>query len=471
MGDIKSVSEIIESSIPYYKKKGEPDSEHKLVYDSPSETLEPVYYFILDLMNNLGLDTEKLIDNFSSSPGSGHFGELGQRSTIMQQQGTKILGDINTVLRSILNLIYDLRDFRIRLQSYQDLKNTEKKESAMLSLKQVWLDKVDMQKGNSSIKGMAMSQAGFVTLIDAFLAAKTTEDAKKLDLNERVKRIVIQRLQEFNAWLSESERELKKRYEIERTYLKSQINSLKLYSRWAKPYLRTAQKLEMQEKDRSPDLVNIFNTMVLELTLLGKKELKVDSEALSGNLPIDFKDKKMERKYYSCVFVNFYFRSIPQRISQQSHYVFGGRAEVTFKAYSLNEDEIKKINKELEKSDVTDSLKLIEGTTTESLEQLKDDIEYFIGDLEEKEEQKKPSNKNSAKGLFEPFLALVGKHENSSSSSGNSEKKEDIDKKIQKETWIESEHLRPLATEKAKENAFLVFNIYKKAHGMANFTP
>lgn len=471
MGDIKSVSEIIESSIPYYKKKGEPDATHKLVYDSPSETLEPLYYFILDLMNNLGLDTEKLIDNFSSTPGSGHFGELGQRATIMQQQGTKILGDINTVLRSVLNLIYDLRDFKIRLQYYQDLKDSNKKESALLSLKQIWMDKVDMQKGNSSIKGMAMSQAGFVTLIDAFLAAKTEEDAKKLDLNERVKRVVMQRLQEFNTWLNESERELKKRYEIERTYLKSQINSLKLYSRWAKPYLRTAQKLEMFEKDRSPDLVNVFNTMVLELTLLGKKKLDVDSEALSGNLPIDFKGKKIKRDYYSCVLVNFYFRSIPQRISQQSHYVFGGRAEVTFKAYSLNSDELEKINKELEKSDVIDSLKLIEGTTTESLEQLKGDIDYFIGDLEEKEEQEKSNNKNQVKGLFEPFLALVGKYEDNSTSSENKNKKEDIDKKIQKETWIESEHLRSLTAEKAKENSFLVFNIYKKAHGMANFTP
>ncbi len=108
--------------IPADKIKEKPISEHKMIYDSSSETLEPVYFFTLDLMNSMGLQTEKLLDNFTSSPGSGHFSELGQRATIMQQQATKILGDVNTVLRSVLNIIYDLKEFRIRLSEYDALK-------------------------------------------------------------------------------------------------------------------------------------------------------------------------------------------------------------------------------------------------------------------------------------------------------------------------------------------------------------
>jgi len=138
MAEIKTISEIIEEVVPYYKEKKGPEATHKLVYDSSSETLEPVYFFVLDLMNDFGLKPEKLIDNFSSSPGSGHFSELGQRASIMQQQGTKLLGDINTVLRSILNLIYDLKEFRIRLQNYDDLKSKNHiGEAAKLSLKQI----------------------------------------------------------------------------------------------------------------------------------------------------------------------------------------------------------------------------------------------------------------------------------------------------------------------------------------------
>src|SRR3990167_798840 len=140
--------------IPADEVKEKSLGEHKIVYDSSSETLEPLYFWTVDFMENRNLSPEKLIDNFASSPGSGHFAELGQRATIMQQQGTKILGDVNTVMRSVLNLIYDLKEFRIRLEHYDHLKDKDSStlDAARLSLKQIWLDKVDSVKGNSSVK-------------------------------------------------------------------------------------------------------------------------------------------------------------------------------------------------------------------------------------------------------------------------------------------------------------------------------
>src|SRR3989338_7084251 len=208
---VENVSEIIGKISPYYKKKGSPESEHVLGYDSISETLEPIYFFILDLMGNYGLSVEKFVDNFTSAPGSGHFSELGQRATIMQEQGSKTLATINTILRSVLNLIYDLKDFKMRLKHYDGLnsKDTLIQEASTLGLKQIWMDKVDIAKGNSSIKAMGLGQAGFVTLIDAFLVAKSEKDIDKIDLNDRVKRILKPRIQEFNIWIKESERELR----------------------------------------------------------------------------------------------------------------------------------------------------------------------------------------------------------------------------------------------------------------------
>ncbi len=440
-------------------------TEHTLVYDSTSETLEPIYFFILDLMNDFGLAPEKLVDNFTAAPGSGYFAELGQRATIMQQQGTKILGDVNTVLKSVLNIIYDLKEFKIRLQSYEDLK-TDKKEAATLSLKQIWMDKVDIQKGNSSIKAMAFSQGGAGrTLIDAFLIVKNSEDVDKIDLNEVVKRILKPRIQEFNIWLKESEKVLKNRYEMEVTYLKSQVNSLKLYSKWAKPYLRTAQQLEMKESGRNPALIKTFNTILLELTLLGKNKIDLKSSALEGKLPTEFAKEKflktLKRDYYNCILVDFSFRGIPRKIKPyEPHYVFGGRAEVTFRAYALNDAEIEKINQELENSDVGDVLRLIEGSTTESLEQLQDDINFF---LEEKTEKK---IKEKSKDESNPFLALFG-HYDKTEKPKKGEKKEII---IKPDNFIEKQHLRPLAAESATETTFNLFDIYKKAHGMPSYT-
>jgi hypothetical protein len=448
--------------IPAEEVKPKTLAEHTLTYDSSSENLEPVYFFILDSMNDFDLTSEKIVDNFTTSPGSGHFSEMRGKATAMQQQATKILADTNTVLRSILNIVYDLKEFKIRLQSYDDFhsKDNNKTEAATLSLKQIWMDKVDITKGNSSIKAMALGQAGFQTLIDAFLAIKNEKDVEKIDLNDRVKRILLPRIQEFNIWIEQSEKELRKRYEIERTYLKSQVNSLKLYSRWAKPYLKAAQQLEMKEEERNPALVKAFNTIILELVLLGKNKLDVKKSAIKGELPEDFQKLRTKRNYYSCVLIDFNFRGIPQRISQQSHYAFGGRAEVTFKAYALNDDEIKKMDKELEKSEIGDVLKLIEGSTTESLEKLQDEINLF---LEEKTDEEKAKSKDESN----PFLALVGHYDKTEKPK---EKKQETEEKIKSDNWIESQHLRPLAAEVAVGTAFDMFDMYKKAHDMPSYT-
>ena len=84
MGEI---DDIIVKISPFYKKKKGPSMHYNLVYDSSSETLEPVYFYLLDLMNKMfGNKVEKIIDNFASSPGSGHFSELQGKASQMQQE-------------------------------------------------------------------------------------------------------------------------------------------------------------------------------------------------------------------------------------------------------------------------------------------------------------------------------------------------------------------------------------------------
>jgi hypothetical protein len=447
-------------NIPAGEIVPKPLAEYELGYDSTSETLEPIYFFILDLMNDFGFNVVKLVDNFSSSPGSGHFSEMGQRATLMQQQGTKLLGDVNTVLRSVLNIIYDLKEFKIRLQNYDEsrAKDDAKKGAAILGLKQLWMDKVDMLKGNSSIKALAM-QGGFQPVIDAFLVVQNEKDVHKLDLNDRIKRILLPRINEFNLWLDHSEKELRKRYELEKTYLKSQVNSLKLYTRWAKPYLKAANDLERTEKIGEPSLVKVFNTILLELTILGKSPINVKDAALEGELPIEFQKLKTKRAYYKCTLVDFNFRGIPQKISQSSHYSFGGKADVTFSSYVLNEDELSKLKDLLIDSESDDVLSLVEAMTTESLGPLKDEINSFLDEVKE-EEKEEGSN---------PFVALVGGYEKRADKKSNPEKNKKIGK-IRPDDYIEREHLREYASGKSKEITFKLFDVYKKSHGMASYT-
>jgi hypothetical protein len=444
-----------------------PSQYHKLIYDSPTDSLEPIYFYILDFMNNLfGGKVTKLTDNFISSPGSAHFSELGQKATKMQEEAMKTLGAVNQVLKSILNIIYDLKEFNLRLELYDRYKNAEdknEKNAAFLSLKQVWLDNVDIKRANSSIKAMAQ-QFDFVTLIDAFMAAKTLEDVTLspeeggLDLNERVKRIIQQRIAEFTKWLAESEKELRKRYEIERQYLKSQYNSIQLYARWVAPYLKAARQLE-QNLTPQAALVTTFNTVILEMNLLGESVYDVRDDIVSGVLP-EFMKTATKRKYSRVALVEFRFRGIPQRVGQG--YSYGGRTEIVFTSYGLRDDELDLLKKAVEKSNFGDVMQLIEGSTTESLALIKEDIDFFLDDDKQKSGEKEKKSNNDD---LNPFTALFSFLKKPEEKKDKGKDKKANEKKFAPDTTYEKV-IRSQAIIAARDTCFTLYDIYKKAHQM-----
>src|SRR3989338_4851717 len=321
-----------------------------------------------------------------------------------------MLGAINQVVKSIINLIYDLKEFKMRLELYEHRtsEKPEEKEGALLSLKQVWLDTVDIKRGNSSIKAMAISGANapnFVTLIDGFMAIidlKTLHERHeegKLDLNDRVYRLLEQRFADFEIWLDKSYQEIKKRFEIEKAYLKSQVSTVKLYARWAKPYLEAAKRLE-QNASRTSALVNSFNSSILELTLFSSKEHMVKEDVDRNRVPKMYLDKVKE-KYYECVVVELKFTTIPEKTSQQGGYGFRGRVGITFTSYSLSTGEIELMSKAIEKDDFDEAFGAISGSTDETLNALKGDLDELLG---EKKEEKKSDDSNPFSALFSIFL-------------------------------------------------------------------
>jgi len=381
-----------------------PVEKHVLVYDAFAQNLEPIYFWIIDYINLQYGETKKLVDNFMASAGSGHFADLQARATRMQEEAMKMFGQANTVLRSILNVIYDLKEFKLRLAHYKEYHSSDSqtKQSALLSLKQIWIDQVDIKRGNSAIKALAVSganQPNFVTLLDAFMVSDSLDDVDNLDLNERVKRILKQRVSEFIRWLEQSEQELTKRFNIEKKYLQSQVNSLKLYARWIKPYLKAAHQLEQRTEETSY-LVNAFNTAIFELTVIGKNEYSKEGDIASGDLPQSWRKLKA-RDYSSIIVMEFQFRSSPDRVDQRGGYSYRGRAEISFTSYALNEEELSVLKKEIEDDDIGDIYKIIEGATTESLGDLQKDIDEFLDDKSSEKEEEKPKSEDS-----NPFFAL-----------------------------------------------------------------
>ncbi|MBU0957283.1 MAG: hypothetical protein KKF56_00585 [Nanoarchaeota archaeon] len=447
------VDNFIAEINPKYK---DPLEEHQLIYDSPTEGMEPVYFWLLDFLQPFG-KIEKVVDNFSSTPGSGHFSELSGKKTQMQNEISKLLGQVNLVVKGVINLIYDLKEYEIRLKEYDDAKSSDKKrkDAGDLGLKQVWMDVVDVKRGAGSINGMSQ-QLNFVTLRDAYMMAKSEDDVDKMDLNDRVKRVLKYKLIEFFEWKKRSEQELRKRFEIEKTYLKSQVSTLKLYSRWLKPYMKAAAELEMKNSDDAA-LVTAFSTTILELTLLVTGDIDFEQAIIDGDLPDAFAGKKLKREYHPVVLVEFKHRGFPQRVSQQGQYAFGGRTEVSFKAYSMNDEELAALKTKLDEQDISDIFKINQGVADESLDQLQDDIEYYLG--EDSVLKKKDEKKKEDKGDVNPFSALWSIFKR---DKGDGENKKG---KIKKDSFIEKT-IRELAENIAKKNTFNAFDVYKKGHRM-----
>lgn len=500
MAKIDSPADIISKVSPYYKSREEQfkrkivDSpaaiQFKITYDSSSETLEPVYFWITDfLTGTLGMKIEKIVDNFASSVGSGHFSELMGKATRMQEEAMKIYGMVNTVVKSIINIIYDLKEFKVRIAMYDDAKSEDemKKQAAMRNLKQLWMDQVDVKKGAGSINMMAQ-QLNFVTLRDSFMYADSLEQAKKVDLNDRVKRVLEARLQEFLTWKNESELELKKRCELEKTYLRTQVDTVKMYSRWARPYLVASEQLRMQGQgieSTNPDVVNIFNTLYLQLTILAKSDYDIVANSFGQGhaMPSSFRNIKIKnekgkgdiRQYTSCVLVDFTFRGIPRNVGQ--HYAFGGKIDITFKAYALNSEELKLLKYKLSKSDFDNALKLVSGMTDDSLGQMNKDIDEILNDKQNKkkeEDSKKSEDVN-------PFMALLGlggkKQEKKEETIEDPEEKskkefEEAMKKLEKKGIAPDNYIERLVRAQAQltamNRAFTVYDVYKKSHGMAS---
>jgi hypothetical protein len=449
--------------IPFNPAENSKVEHHKLVYDSSLEGLEPVYFWMLDFIQDQA-KVEKIIDNFASSPGSGNFSEMMGKATRMQEEAMKIMQTIGILIKSILNIIYDLKEFEIRLHHYKtaESKDKDEREAGILALKQVWLDNVDMKKGMGSINSLTRGDLNFVTLRDAFMFTNDVKNVDKIDLNDRVKRLLKPRLSEFLEWKVRSSAELKKRYQIERTYLKSQLNSLKLYTKWAQPYLKAAAQLEQRNLKTNPGLVNSFNTMILELLLFVSREVNPKDKIYgrAKELPYNFANINFKRKYFGCVFIDFAFRSYPMQAARGG-YNYGGRVEVNLRSFALNDEEIKLLKDKLDESSFNESLKLAQGMTEETLAELKEDIEYFLNEDREDIDGKKENND------VNPFMALLGFY----SKSGKKEEKKSK-KKDKKQEEIKSDNfyekvLRNIAQNEAKDMSWNVFDKFKKSRGWA----
>jgi hypothetical protein len=471
MGRSKSKGDLAAMGMWDFDKGAfKPVSSYKLSFDSQQAQLEPIYYWLLDWVQERGWSMDKVVDNFMASPGSGQFSDMNMRATKMQEEGMKILGGLNQVVKSVLNLIYDLKEFELRLEHYDDYNDKDdpkKQEEGMLALKQIWLDNVDLKRQRGSIHQMS-AELGFTTLREAFMMAKDVDALKSMNkeeegglINDQVMRILIPRIGEFLKWVKYSESELRKRFSIEKNYLKSQVETIKLYSAWMKPYLVAAEKLRQKGFDTDAALVNAFSTSMFELQLFGKQGVKVE-DVYAGKY-------KAKRGYNRIMIIGLVYRGhVSQRVTQKGDYGFamGGKVDMTFDAYSLNDEELAAAKKLLEDDDVAKSMEFSGDVAGDALATLKEDLDYFLMSPKEKEKVKLKEEKIVEKENINPFAALVGWGKKKEKKA-KEEKEVVAIEDIKGDNFVEK-MMRGKAAETASDWLYLVYDIYKKAHGMAS---
>jgi len=239
---------------------------------------------------------------------------------------------------------------------------------------------------------------------------------------------------------------------------------LKMYAKWVKPYLVAAQKLQ-QNVSKNAALVTAFNTVILELKLLATSSYDIKDDVANGLVPDLFKKIKT-REYSKVLVIELEFRSIPQRVSQRGDWAFGGRAEIRFTSYALNEDELKILKQEIDNDDLNSVLKLVDDATDNSLKQIekeiraltegKEESEIEEEDKKKKEEEEKKKKSSDDFGIKAFFSAFKFK---------NKSDKKDLTKGIEPDNEYEKV-IRSQAILDANRGCFTVFDVYKKSHGM-----
>ena len=247
---------------------------------------------------------------------------------------------------------------------------------------------------------------------------------------------------------------IKKTLYIERAYLKSQVSSLKHYTTWVKPYLIAAKKLGManfltESGMPTPNIVNIFNNMEIRLSLLGLKEIKPE------NLSPELANLQLDKKYYSCVEAEIKFRTLPRATQSQQGlvYIHAGRTDINMRAYSLTNKDLEEIKKLQEQED----LELIEDMVEVSIKEIQEDIDKYLKKEPEPEKKEKPKFELPFKGIFKGFKQAVTPLKYVM----------DIFKfKITADTSYYDKLMRENATRAAEKLCYVLYDVYKKAHGM-----
>ncbi|MEM0144008.1 MAG: hypothetical protein QXL94_08755, partial [Candidatus Parvarchaeum sp.] len=221
---------------------------------------QPEYYSVMQMLAALGYKNLKTAESVDPSSLSSLMNIVFEKRKNLEDRVMQLLGNINTVLKSIIAIIYELKELDRNLYLYNELKDSDKDkaEAAELALKRVFLDNVDSRKGGASLSALSrsptQSQAGpgFIDIMSVFYQVKSLKDVQNIDRNEQYKNILKNRYIEYEKWKEINGNDLKTRKDMLLQYLKSQMGSFNLYVDWCATDLALLSRISLSTATKAP---------------------------------------------------------------------------------------------------------------------------------------------------------------------------------------------------------------------------
>ncbi|MCC7574192.1 hypothetical protein KO361_01220 [Candidatus Woesearchaeota archaeon] len=450
------------SSTGTYQNTGYPSTKkrYRLISESFGMSLEELYFWSIGhLRQDNGFPKMvKVTDVFSASENSAFFGQSAQRLSIQEDRASAFLKGISELVRTLFQIVRELRIIDERLTVYGNRKNSK---SADATLKGLFADFAE-NKGGQAQPGSLFhlsNQVGYAVLPDLFFntVVHNKDDVDKvvdgLNFNQSVKSVLKRKLYQFLVWVDETEKELITRRRFQIKYLRQHYVTIKTYMSWVKPYLKHIKRLTMNEEQLdSPDLISSFETSSTEIEVIGYKPIK---------------------NVNACVLMTFLFNTRPVLNYQQEASrgpVHVGKGTMTLRAYAWTDKQIEMYRRMKDYED-RELLGLVDDQLKSAMDMLGDDLDSYIREAEGTiEEPVVSSGRDKLKpiqsdlNVFDPFISIfkgfgeIGKAFVPNISLGGKSKKGEV-----------SEGDVKGAIKAASGAMWMIFKNYKKAHGMLSW--
>jgi len=438
---------------------------YRLFVEGFNLSIEEPYFWVLHYLRYMWGYTkiDKITDIFAAAENSAFFGSAQQRLGAQQDKVSQFLATVGKMVKELFQLVRELRVLDERLGYYADSYDAKSRsrESAEITLKGIWVDMVEQgAKNPASVYGMAR-EVQFTTLPDLFFSThplkqedvdETVERDRK-QFNRKVREVLARKLRSFLAWKEHTYEEIKNRRLFTLKYLRQHYEIIRMYMAWVKPYLKNVQRLQMdQSKADTADMLVAFETSMIEVEILAKKETKEPNDVT----PV--------------IIVHLWFRTRPEMSYQQEGYQRGplhvGRVQINFRGYVWTQREVENY-KAMKKEEDFMLIGLIDQSVKAAMDALGDELMRYLAEAGEEELQYVPKTEaEPTPSSQSPFVSIFqGFNQLFTSFKPNVQK----EKKMSAVNKFELEKRKSEVKKKLHSSMWNVYHHFKKHHAMLNW--